>query len=131
MFNNLQSNCAGLRSLMRVKNKMKKNKPNTISSAVSAETAYRVCLNETLDIAMLEPLYRQLEEALAAKQSTLVLDGEQVSRIDAAALQLLAVFCREARTQGYNVQWQNPSSALCRAAHWVGLTDWLELKVAA
>jgi anti-anti-sigma factor len=92
---------------------------------------HTVVLNESLDIASIEPLFRQLESALTAKQSTLLLDAGQVSRIDAAALQLLAVFCREARTQGFSVRWQNPSSALSRAAHWIGLTDWLELKNAA
>lgn len=92
---------------------------------------HTVCLSDSLDIATIEPLYRQLETALAAKQSTLLLEAGQVNRVDAAALQLLAVFCREARTQGYGVRWQNPSSALCRAAAWVGLADWLELKSAA
>jgi len=96
-----------------------------------SSTVHTVCLNDTLDIATIEPLYRQLETALAAKQSALLLDAGQVSRIDAAALQLLAAFCREARTHGYSVRWQNPSSALCRAAHWIGLTDWLELENAA
>lgn len=98
----------------------------TDSSAV-----YTVCLNESLDIATIEPLYRQLETALAAKQSALMLDAAQVSRVDSAALQLLAVFCREARVQGYSVRWKNPSNAISRAATWLGLEDWLELKNAA
>ncbi|MBI3776018.1 MAG: STAS domain-containing protein [Gammaproteobacteria bacterium] len=109
---------------------MQKITPDTISPAVPASATHAVCLSETLDIGMLEPLYRQLEEALAAKQSTLVLKGEQVNRVDAAGLQLLAVFCREARTQGYSVRWQNPSGALRRAAQWTGLSDWLELEAA-
>ena len=106
-----------------------KNVPEVVSADSGA--AYTVCLSDSLDIATIEPLYRLLETALAAKQSALVLDAGQVSRVDAAALQLLAVFCREARMQGYSVRWKNPSGALSRAAGWIGLADWLELKAAA
>ena len=109
----------------------KASAPNPPVLPAETNSVHTVCLSDSLDIATIEPLYRVLETALAAKQSALVLDAEQVSRIDAAALQLLAVFCREARTQGYSVRWKNPSSALLRSAEWIGLADWLELKVAA
>ena len=106
-------------------------KSEVVEPSIDNSVTHTVCLSESLDIATIEPLYRLLETALAAKQSALILDTAQVSRIDAAALQLLAVFCREARTQGYSVSWLNPSSALCRAAEWLGLADWLEIKSAA
>lgn len=111
---------------------MKKTVPidkQTSSAAVPAE--HIVVLSDILDIAAIQPLYRQLEAALASPQSELILDAAQVSRVDAAGLQTLAMFCREARTQGYSVRWKNPSSALNRAAEWTGLVDWLELKIAA
>jgi len=110
-----------------------KKAAQTTSQAPPADhsSAHTVCLSDSLDIATIEPLLRLLETALAAKQSALVLDAGQVGRVDAAALQLLAVFCREARTQGYSVRWKNPSGALLRAAEWIGLADWLEIKNAA
>lgn len=104
-------------------------KKNTSQAAtIDSGAVYTLRLSDSLDITMIESLYRQLETALAAKQSVLMLDAGQVSRVDSAALQLLAVFCREAREQGYSVRWRKPSSALCHAAAWLGLSDWLEIK---
>lgn len=109
---------------------MQENTPTTVAQTVPIDSGalHTVGLNDTLDIASIEPLYRLLETALSAKQSILLLDAELVTRVDASALQLLAVFYREARTLGYQVRWKNPSIAMCRAAAWIGLTDWLELK---
>ncbi len=111
---------------------MKKTaKTATQAAPAEAHAEHIVRLNDILDIATIEPLYRQLEAALAANQSVLILDAGQVSRVDAAGLQTLAMFCHEARTQGYRVRWKDPSMALSRAAEWTGLADWLELKTAA
>lgn len=99
------------------------------SAAIPAK--HIVVFSDSLDIAAIQPLYRQLEAALAAPQSELILDAAQVSRVDAAGLQTLVMFYREARTQGYPVRWKNPSSVLSREAEWTGLADWLEFKIAA
>lgn len=92
---------------------------------------FSIVLSESVEISNIGVLQQQLEEALKVEQSILILDAQRVSRVDAAALQLLAVFYREARAQGYSVRWQNPSSAMRHAVAWLGLAGWLELKNAA
>ena len=104
-----------------------KKKSSRDIQSPSESPQFLIVLGESVEIANIGVLQQQLEDALKVEQSTLLLDAGQVSRIDAAALQLLAVFYREARVQGYSVRWQNPSAAMSRAAAWIGLADWLEL----
>ena len=56
-----------------------------------------------LDIAGARHLYSKLDGALADAK-TLVLDASRVQRIDTAALQLLAVFCRASREAGLSLR---------------------------
>lgn len=88
---------------------------------------FTVALRGVLEVANIETLYRRLEQALTSTKSTVVLDAEEVEHIDGASLQLLAVFHREVREQGYTVQWDKPSMALQRSARLAGLADWLGL----
>lgn len=104
----------------------KKNPSGNIQRTCEAEP-FLIALSESVDIADIGGLQQRLEHALKVEPSTLVLDGGQVSRIDGASLQLLAMFYREARTQGYTIEWKNPSAVLQHAAGFLGLTQWLGL----
>lgn len=92
---------------------------------------FTVALSGVLEVANIETLYRHLEQALAATKSTIFLDVEDVEHVDGASLQLLAVFHREVREQGYTVRWNKPSMALQRNARLAGLADWLGLNDAS
>jgi len=77
-----------------------------------------------LDIVGARSLYAQLSEVLR-DGGTPVLDASRVERVDAAALQLLAAFCRNARDAGHNPRWHAASPALCEAATLLGLQETL------
>lgn len=96
-------------------------KPNTTGS-------YSVVLNRIVEVTDINALFGRLEQALSATTSTLMLDAEEVERIDAASLQLLTVFYREAVELGYAVKWNKPSDALQRSARLVGLAHRLGLE---
>ncbi|WP_426700459.1 STAS domain-containing protein [Rhodanobacter sp. Col0626] len=78
--------------------------------------------------------------ALAALQAELsgpleigavVLDGQQVERIDTAVLQLLMLFRRELVARGGTLAWRGASDVLNEAASLLGLTKILELPAPA
>lgn len=90
--------------------------------------SHSVVLNRIVEITDINALFGRLEQALCARASTLVMSAEEVERIDAASLQLLTVFYREAGELGYAVQWNKPSDALQRSARLVGLAHRLGLE---
>lgn len=100
---------------------------NETGTNIDTTNAHSVVLNGALEIADINALYRSLEQALCSTASTLTLNAEGIERIDAASLQLLTIFCREAREQGYAIQWKKPSDVLQRSAQLVGLADRLGL----
>jgi len=57
----------------------------------------------------------------------LLLDGEQVERIDAASLQLFYSFIEEARVKGVDVAWRSPSDVLSNNAKLLGMEEALQL----
>jgi phospholipid transport system transporter-binding protein len=77
-----------------------------------------------LDIAGVRYLYSKLDGALTGAKA-LVLDASRVQRIDTAALQLLAAFCRATRDAGLSLRWHAASAALCDAAALLGLNKTL------
>lgn len=86
--------------------------------------ATHVVLGATMEISMAQDLYRQLTPRLD-QSNTLVIDASQVQRVDTAALQTLAYFCRCARERGIPCQWRAVSPALQQAAQSLGLTRFL------
>jgi anti-anti-sigma regulatory factor len=86
-----------------------------------------VLLEAVLGIADAQTLYEKLSAVLAFT-TPVVLDGSRVERLDAAAMQVLACFCRAARERGLAISWQSPSSGLQQAAQWLGLESILEMK---
>ena len=100
----------------------------TSSNTASTSTdSFQVDLGEGVEISTLGVVRQTLEHALVEQHGGVVLDGERVARIDGAALQLFAAFCREAKSQGCEVRWKNPSSSLQRAARLLGLSQPLGL----
>ena len=71
-------------------------------------------------------LYDRLCAALDSATS-LVMDGGRVERVDAAAMQILANFCRTARERGLVLAWHNPSADLQQAAQMLGLQNMLAI----
>lgn len=86
--------------------------------------ATHVVLGATMEISMAQALYRQLSPRLA-QSNALVMDASQVQRIDTAALQTLAYFCRCAHERGIPFHWHAISPALQQAAQTLGLTSFL------
>lgn len=96
-------------------------------SATVTESAGVITLGDMLEISGIASLRRDLESALISRDPRLDINGEKVSRIDGAVLQLLTTFVREAHTRGCDVQWKDPSPALQRSAQLLGLASALGL----
>ena len=92
----------------------------------TADTTH-VLLEAVLCIVDAQTLYEKLSAVLACA-TPVVLDGSRVERLDAAAMQVLACFCRAAHERGLAISWQSPSSGLQQAAQWLGLESILEMK---
>ncbi len=63
--------------------------------------------------------------------SSVIVEGGAVTRIDAAALQLLAAFARRERAAGRQVEWQSASDDLNKASAMLGLSEVLQLPASA
>lgn len=86
----------------------------------------RVALDTALGISEARALYEQLGHVLSYR-TPVVFAAEKLERIDSAALQVLAAFCRNARQRGLTVQWHAPSIDLQQAAQRLGLESTLRL----
>lgn len=51
----------------------------------------------------------------------IILQGQDVARVDTAGIQLLSSFCVTGRAAGKRVEWKAPSKKLCTAAEILGL----------
>ncbi|MFC4764263.1 STAS domain-containing protein [Dyella koreensis] len=91
----------------------------------ASEATTRVTLPADCRIADLPAVKAELQAALAT--SAAELDASAVERVDTAALQLLAVFRRDAASKGLAVAWTGASAALRDAATLLGLAHTLEL----
>ena len=77
------------------------------------------------DISSVSDIQSELKELLSNEK--IILDGEQVERIDAASLQLFYSFIEEARTAGVEVFWRSPSDVLSDNAKLLGMEEALQL----
>jgi len=77
------------------------------------------------DISTVTAIHSELKAMLSNKK--VVLDGEQVERIDAASLQLFYSFIEEARVKGVDVAWRSPSDVLTHNAKLLGMEEALQL----
>lgn len=101
------------------------NSMDPVEIVHAADTTH-VALQVALGAADARRLYEKLGAALA-NATAIVMDGERVERIDSAALQVLANFCRAARERGVALVWQNTSTGLQQAAQNLGLQTILEM----
>lgn len=85
-----------------------------------------IACGEVLDISHATAFQQELKTALG-KGVEVVLDGAEIERIDAAALQLCAAFFHDAIARKVQVKWLSPSEPLIRAAGLLGLKTQLGL----
>lgn len=86
----------------------------------------QLTLPERFGIAEVAALRERLL-ALVDCPQTVVLDGGRVQQVHAAAIQLLAMFCRDRRNAQRTTQWHSPSSMLTYAAGLLGANPVLQL----
>ena len=77
------------------------------------------------DVSSVSTIYSELKSLLSNEK--IILDGEQVERIDAASLQLFYSFIEEAKTTGIEVSWRSPSDVLSNNARLLGMEEALQL----
>jgi len=85
-----------------------------------------IACGDVVDISRVADFHQELKTALG-KGGVIVLDGAEIERIDAAALQLCAAFFRDAAARKVQAKWLSPSELLIRAAGLLGLKDQLGL----
>lgn len=86
-----------------------------------------ISCQDSLDISMVGEFSNELKQALESG-ATVQLQAANIERADTAALQLLCAFFMEAQEHGIEIEWLEPSDALCGAAAQIGLADHLGLK---
>mgnify|MGYP001275688788 CR=1 FL=1 len=91
-----------------------------MASVASRAQPARVKLGEVCTLREAAALQSQLVAAVSPTDEVLV-DGAAVSRIDAAALQLLVAFARREQAAGRRIVWQQPSAALVESSARLGL----------
>lgn len=98
---------------------------------VSNPSTCPIALGSTLEVSMAADLYQRLSQALEEEDTLIVLDGSDVERVDAAGLQLLLAFVREAEARQAKWHWEAVPAVLSSAAHRLGLAQALQLETAA
>jgi anti-anti-sigma regulatory factor len=98
------------------------NKAGVAPEAQPAET--KVSLGADLRIGRAREVHQALTQT---KTATLIVDGEEVAKVDAAGLQSVLAALVHSRTAGVEWRWHNPSLALKSAAQLMGLDGALEL----
>ena len=88
-----------------------------------------VACGSVLDISRVTEFHRELKAALG-KGGVIMLDGAEVEKVDAAALQLCAAFFHAADARKVKAKWLTPSEPLVRAASLLGLEKQLGLPAA-
>ncbi len=96
------------------------------SAAAPAAATSTIRLPAELGIEQAAALKLQLAAQLEV-QAPVELDAREVQRIHTAALQLFCLFCRDRRSAGRAVLWQQPSAVLRSAAALLGMTTLLQL----
>lgn len=90
-----------------------------------------ITFEDTLDITLAATYYDQLSQLLNNKlvqTKSIVLNAENIERIDGAGLQLLVAFFQAAELLHITVQWQGCSEAVKKSAELSGLTGSLGIE---
>lgn len=85
-----------------------------------------VTLRGKLGITEAASLHGQLL-TLLSQGGSMTFDGGSVEKVDAAALQVLWAFCREARQKRLDLEWGAVSDNLLQAAALLGLSEGMGL----
>ena len=81
------------------------------------------------DISSVADVHSELKKLLS--KESIVIEADQVERIDASSLQLLYSFVEEAREKGIDLTWNSVSDVLRNNAKLLGMEDALQLSKAA
>ena len=101
---------------------------NNIDSSDATKTV--ITCEPTIDINYVGTLYDHLKQALEAKHEVEIHAGE-VTKVDAAILQLFIAFVLEAKNAGLIVTWMSVSEAFVTSADLLGLVVEMDLPKAA
>jgi len=82
---------------------------------------------DALGIADVGDLYAELLIKLA-EGHIVHFDVSQIERIDAAALQVLYAYSKEAEKQGHSLPWNSPSEAFIRSVNLLGLAERMNIE---
>lgn len=96
------------------------------SAAPAAPSEMTIALGGDLRIGRARDLYTALTESVVPG-TTVIVDGAEVAKVDAAGLQCVLAAAVHLRTAGVSWRWHNPSLALKSAAQLLGLDGALEL----
>ncbi|MCU7835508.1 MAG: STAS domain-containing protein [gamma proteobacterium symbiont of Taylorina sp.] len=94
--------------------------------ALAVDKEGLISFDDLLDITMVADRYEQLSQLLNEHKSILI-NAENIERIDGAGLQLLTAFFKEAKSLNISLEWQSCSEALKNSAKLSGLTENLGL----
>jgi len=81
-----------------------------------------IVLEGSLGIAEAEAMHQTFSQILDA-QVDISIQSEDLSRVDAAGVQLAYAFIKEAKARSVAVKWESVSDALLEAASALGLND--------
>ncbi len=86
-----------------------------------------VTFDDTLDITMVSSYFEQFSQMLN-QYKAIILDAENVERIDGAGLQLLVAFIQAAERLQISVQWQGYSETVKKSAKISGVAGSLGIQ---
>ena len=90
--------------------------------------AVKIDCGDMLSIADVGDLYADLLVSLA-EGKTVQFNASKLERIDAAALQILYAYSKEAASNGSPLIWEQPSEAFHRSAELLGLAQLMNINV--
>ncbi|NQY27639.1 MAG: STAS domain-containing protein [Piscirickettsiaceae bacterium] len=94
---------------------------------MSEEKTVVIDCGDSLNISGVGDLYAKLLTALA-EGLVITLNVSKIERIDAAALQMLYAFSKEAAEHGNPIDWSDASDAFCRGAQLLGLAPKMNIE---
>jgi len=86
-----------------------------------------ISFDEVLDITQVANYHEQFNKLLN-EHKNIIINAENIERIDGAGLQLLTAFFKQAESLEISVQWQSCSDVLKNSAKLSGLTGSLKLE---
>jgi len=99
------------------------------SDDVVLDVSGDLLLEGSLGIAEAEAMHQRLSQILDAHVD-ITIQSEDLSRVDAAGVQLMYAFVKEAKSRSITVKWASVSDALEEAATMLGLHDGLGIAAA-